>query len=119
MSVGVITILSLPAAGFLRAVAAAVWCSIMSAELRFISSTNKRFKRIRISSDGECELQNQDGNWETAKITQACVVLPRLAWLRLQPGNGRCHCELVSGDARESEQWRRLQVIWRHLGAAR
>ena len=119
MLLGVVTILSLPVAGFLRAVSVFVWCAIVGAELGFISSAHKRFTRIRISCGGECELRNKDGEWEAAIIAGGCVVWSQLAWLRLQLPSGRCHLELVSGDVRESEQWRRLQVIWRHLGGAR
>ena len=119
MLLGVVTILSLPVAGFLRAASTFVWCAIVGAELGFISSTHKRFTRLRISSEGECDLRNKEGEWVAAKIAGGCVVLAQMAWLRLQLPSGRCHLELVSGDVCESEQWRRLQVIWRHLGAAR
>ena len=119
MLVGFVPILSLPIDIFLCAAAASVWCAVVSAQLGVISSAHKRFTRIRISCGGECELRNKDGEWEAAIIAGGCVVWSQLAWLRLQLPSGRCHLELVSGDVRESEQWRRLQVIWRHLGGAR
>jgi len=118
MIMGAVVILGLPIDARIGAAAVSLWCLIGGAELRFISSAHKRFSRIRIFSDGDFELLDRNGNWQTAKRASGCVVLPRLAWLRLQPANGRCYRELVRGDSRESKQWRRLQVIWRHLGTA-
>jgi len=40
-----------------------------------------------------------------------------LAWLVLASPDGRRWLALLQGDSRESEQWRRLQVIWRHMGS--
>jgi hypothetical protein len=119
MLIGVVPILSLPFGEFWCAAAASLWCAIVSAQLGFISSAHKRFSRIRIGSDGECQLCDQNGDWQKAKMRGGCVVLPRLAWLRLQPCKGHCYYALIRGDSRESKQWRRLQVIWRHLGRAR
>lgn len=119
MMLGVITILSLPIDILLCAVAATLWCLLGSAELHFIAAAQRRFSRIRIFSDGRCELLDRDRTWQAAKLTSACVVLSRQAWLQVQPDSGRCYRELVRGDARENKQWRRLQVIWRHLGASR
>ena len=119
MTLGLITILSLSMDTLLRAAAMSLWGLVGSAELHFIASAQKRFLRIRIFSDGRCELLDHGGQWHSGKLKDACVVLPRQAWLQVQPDSGRCYRELVRGDARENKQWRRLQVIWRHLGAAR
>ena len=86
---GFLIILSLPVIGILRAVVATAWCAIVSAELRFISSAHKRFTGIRITSDGECALRNQNGHWEEAIIARSSVVLPQLAWLQLKASQRR------------------------------
>ncbi len=57
-------------------------------------------------------------DWQTAAIGNGCVVMRKLAWLRLKPATGARYHELLRRNSLESEQWRRLQVIWRHLGAA-
>jgi hypothetical protein len=90
----------------------------MGVELIAISSAHKQFGRIRMHSDGRIELHDNDGHWQTATIGNGCIVLRKLAWLRLQPTSGARYHELLRRNSLQSEQWRRLQVIWRHLGAA-
>jgi hypothetical protein len=49
------------------------------------------------------------------------VLLSELGWIRLSvvlpDGRKLVLGEFVRGNARESADWRRLQVIWRHIGA--
>ena len=118
MSLGLITIVSLPIDGLLRAAGSSIWLIAMGAELILISSAHKQFGRIRVHSDGLVELRDNDGYWQTATIGNGSIVLRRLAWLRLKPASGARYHELLRRNSLQSEQWRRLQVIWRHLGAA-
>ena len=117
MSIGLITIISLPIDSSLRAAGSSIWLLAMGAELMVISSAHKRFGRIRMHSDGRVELYDNEGIWQPAAIGNGCVVLRKLAWLRLKPATGTRYHELLRRNSLESEQWRRLQVIWRHLGA--
>jgi len=114
---GLIVIISLPIDGWLRAAGSSIWLIVMGVELRVISSAHKRFGRIRVHSDGQIELQDNEGHWRAATIANGCVVTQKLAWLRLKPATGARYHELLRRNSLESEQWRRLQVIWRHLGA--
>jgi len=116
---GVLTILGLPIDNFVRAILAGLWLIVTAAELALIASAHKKFRRIRIHCDGQVMLCDRDGNWQAAAITSGCVLLPSLGWLKLRPASGGTYRELICGNSRESEQWRRLQVIWRHLGSAR
>ena len=118
MSLGLITIISLPIDGLLRAAGSSVWLTAMGRELIVISSAHKRFGRIRIHSDGQVELHDNDGHWQAATIGNGSIVLPKLAWLRIKPASGGRYNVLLRRNSLQSEQWRRLQVIWRHLGAA-
>ena len=118
MILGLITIISLPIDGWLRVAGISIWLIATGAELTVISSAHKRFDRIRLHSDGQVELHDGDGHWRAATIGNGCVVLRKLAWVRLKPATGARYHELLRRNSRESEQWRRLQVIWRHLGAA-
>ena len=117
MLTGLIVIISLPIDGWIRAAGISIWLIAMGAELRVISSAHKRFRRIRMHSDGQVELQDNEGHWQTATIANGSVVTQKLAWMRLKPATGARYHELLRRNALESEQWRRLQVIWRHLGA--
>ncbi len=118
MSLGIVTIVSLPIDGLLRAAGSTIWLTGMGVELIVISSAHKQFGRIRMHSDGRIELQDNDGHWQTATIGNGSIVLRKLAWLRLKPASGARYHELLRRNSLQSEQWRRLQVIWRHLGAA-
>ena len=116
MLLGLVTISGLPVNDSYRAVGAGVWLLVTGAELTVILSAHKRFSRIRLHHDGQVELCDEDGSWHAATMVSGCVVLRGLAWLRLKPAHGARYHELIRGNSRESEQWRRLQVIWRHLG---
>ena len=118
MAFGLITIISLPIDGLLRAAGSSIWLIAMGAELIVISSAHKRFGRIRMHSDGQVELRDNDGHWHGATIGNGSIVLPKLAWLRIKTASGGRYHELLRRNSMQSEQWRRLQVIWRHLGAA-
>ena len=74
--------------------------------------------KLRIAAGGLAERQRRDGTWEPSSLCAGSVVLPRVAWLRIAPRHGRPYAELVGAGNQGSEDWRRLQVIWRHIGAA-
>jgi hypothetical protein len=102
----------------LRIAVALGWCFRAGREIADISTSHKRYSRLRVFADGSVELCAADGEWQAAAIGRGCVVLPTVAWLNLPLSGGGRYRALLRGDARESKQWRRLQVIWRHLGAA-
>ena len=74
-------------------------------------------RRIRIHSDGEAAVLNNDGEWLPGALQTGSVLLRRLGWLRIRGASGQVFLELIRGNARQSHDWRRLQVIWRHIGA--
>ena len=71
---------------------------------------------LRIRGDGGVEIEAPGGRRVAATLQPGSLVLQRYAWLRLQPDSGRPYAELLQGDLRENEDWRRFQVIWRHFG---
>ena len=72
---------------------------------------------LRLGADGSLEIEGLDGRRHAATLDSGSFVLQRFAWLRISPSTGTAYGELVRGNARESEEWRRFQVIWRHIGA--
>ena len=110
-----------------------VWQLPISAELRWLGGTGwalatggrgwltwktqAHWRRLRIVAGGPVIVETRNGQQVDAAMTGNCVVLARLAWLDLVTTDGSRFCALVSGNARESEQWRRFQVIWRHMGS--
>ena len=119
---GTVTICSLSIDVRLGALGVTVWSLQGGIQWRLISSAHKRFRRLRIHCDGAAELLDNSGEWHSAIICKECIVLSTFAWLKLKPAQGGSYFELLRGDARgpspENKQWRRLQVIWRHLGTA-
>ena len=73
---------------------------------------------LRIAAGGHVECRRPDGSWAPAALCAGSVVLPGIAWLRVAPGDGPRYAELVCARRQGTQEWRRLQVIWRHIGAA-
>ena len=75
-----------------------------------------RWSGLRVAADGTIDVQG-GGRHVAARVLPGSVVLPHVAWLRIQADNGDQWGELMAGNHRESEEWRRFQVIFRHLNA--
>ena len=115
---GLIIVPTLPLAATLRVALAIAWTGLCSYEWLAMWRGYVTGGRLRIDAGGSVERQCLDGTWESARLCAGSVVVSRFAWLRIAPPGMRPYAELVAGDGRESEDWRRLQVIWRHIGAA-
>jgi hypothetical protein len=119
MFAGTLIIFSMSALHGWRWLGVSCWLAMTGVELRDIAAGYKRFTKIRIDDGGVVALQDAGGSWVPARLLHGSIVLPRLAWLRLRAANGCRYGELLRCDPRQSEAWRRLQVLWRHLGGAR
>lgn len=95
-----------------------VWAVAGIRSLVRVAAGHARCRRIRLEAGGRVELLDPGGEWRRARLGDGCVVLGRIAWLRLESGDGYCFGELLRGGPRHGEEWRRFQVIWRHLGRA-
>lgn len=116
---GLWVIVGLPTGAELRLLAAAVWTAIFAVEYRRRRTAQQQLQRIQVHVDGSVALLGANGVWSSAELARDCVVLARLAWIRVRTSGGRLQYELLRGCARESEDWRRFQVIWRHLPGRR
>ena len=108
----------LPVSAGLEAVLALVWLVLSGRECHATWRGYAGGGAMRIAADGEVRVQCRSGRWQPASLRPGCVVLPRIAWLRIDPEGMQPYAELVTAESQESEDWRRLQVIWRHIGAA-
>ena len=115
---GLLLTLQLPVATGYKSLITACWLAICSYEWLSNWFAYARFGILRIDAEGRIERSRGDGAWQAHRLRPGSVVLSRLAWLRLSAGGGLHYAELFRGDARESNDWRRFQVIWRHVGAA-
>ena len=118
MLVGAAICLALPIAWKWCLAASCLWMLISERELRVIAKGNKQFRGIRIDANGAAALLTRDGDWLPATLLAGSVVLPSLAWLRFKDQDGHHRAELIACKSPENKAWRRLQVIWRHLGAS-
>ena len=87
-------------------------------ELRRLRRGFRSCREIRLANDGGALLLDEDGNWVAASLRPGSLVLPRLAWLRLRTAHGVLVTELIGAHSRAGQDWRRLQVIWRHIGSS-
>jgi len=101
----------------LRAAGCLVWVAIGRFELQRLTQGFEACRVIRIDSSGEITILDNDDKWVPATLLTGSVLLRKLGWMRLQDQSGQIFLELIRGDARQSQDWRRLQVIWRHIGA--
>lgn len=110
---GLALIAGLPVPGPARGAAIVLWTAWAARELRVHLRAYRRWSGYRIAADGDIGLLH--GSREhRGRLLPGCVVLPGVAWLRLAGQGGPAWGELVRRDSRESEAWRRLQVIFRH-----
>jgi hypothetical protein len=119
MLVGLVIIAGLPLPATWRGPIVVAWCAACGRELRQLGNAYRQYRAVRVFSDGTIELRGAEATVASAQLLPGSIVLPGLAWLRLRLENGRTSGELLRGNIGEDEDWRRLQVIWRHLGAAR
>ena len=112
---GVIAGLEAPPA--MRIAGIAVWMASMTAQLRALRQGWSQCLAFRVGADGAVAVLRPDGEWSTGRLEPDGVLLRRWGWIRLRAGSGRPFAELVRGSCRQSREWRRLQVIWRHVGA--
>ena len=102
----------------LKIVLAVAWVGLCGREWWALRRAYAAGGALRIAAGGEVERRSRDGTWEPARLCAGSVVLPRIAWLRIAPRGAPPYAELVWPETCRSEDWRRLQVIWRHIGAA-
>ncbi|MEX2122528.1 MAG: hypothetical protein WD795_01455 [Woeseia sp.] len=110
---GAFLILDLPLLPGPKAAFAALWLCAGLLEFRAQCRGMCRISRIRVDSEGRLRGQTPEGEVEPLQLLTGSVVLRRVAWLRLRFADGAEYGELLTGNARLDEQWRRLQLIWR------
>lgn len=116
---GLAMILALPVAFLWRVAGALLWLLSATREIRVIANGYKRCQRMRIEYNGDMQVTMPDGCCLPATLLAGSVVLRKIAWLRFEAQNGQQFAELIRGRSPQNKDWRRLQVIWRHLGAGR
>ena len=117
IAAGLVLILTLEYGAGIRAIACIFWALLGRIEIRRVQRGFESCAAIRIYSDGEIAVLNERHQWIPGRLQTGTMILRRFAWMRVQTANGSQIMEPLHGDARVSEDWRRLQVISRHIGA--
>jgi len=116
---GIVAIAGLPFAGTWRALGAVIWVAVSVVELSSVAKGHYCCQSLRIEQDGNMQITMTNGCCVPATLSAGSVVLGSFGWLRFTAENGRRHVELIRRESPGNKDWRRLQVIWRHLGAGR
>ena len=114
---GALAIATLPAGMSWKSLGVASWLAVGSRDLWLIAAGYKRCARIRLHPEGSVQIFSYRGHAAAATLCAGSIVTAGFAWLRIELAGGRRLGLLLRRNASENKDWRRLQVIWRHLGA--
>jgi hypothetical protein len=114
---GVLVIFNLPTDLWIRMAACVLWVGASIREHGQLQRGWDDCRALRFAANGEITVLGADQVWRTARRETGSVLLRTVGWIRLRDYRGVVFGELVSGDDRASPDWRRFQVIWRHVGA--
>ncbi len=118
---GVTLIIVLPVALVFRLVAAILWSMLALQELSRLRRAWNTCHGLRFFADGAIAVLMPGQVWQPACLLPGGILLRKTGWIRLKvalpAGRKIVLGELLRGSCRENHDWRRLQVIWRHVGA--
>ena len=115
--VGLVVILGLAAPLPMRLAGAALWTAVVAGQMARLHLGWVSCLALRVFADGSVAVLGPDGAWTPGRLEPDGVLLRRWGWIRLRAGSGHPFAEPLRGSCRESREWRRLQVAWRHIGA--
>jgi len=114
---GNLLIISLPLPTIASLVGMALWSLISVRELRALRCAWAGCVALRITANGDVGVLGPNLEWRSAQLVSGSILLRKAGWIRLKTGSGRVFAELVRAGGQRGRDWRRLQVIWRHIGA--
>jgi hypothetical protein len=113
---GLFLIARMPLTLSLRSLLGLLWSFGSYLELRPFWRAYRLFSRIRVLANGDVRLCNRRLEWVPGCLQRGSVLLWRLGWLRVKTHDGHRFAELVTMVGQPQREWRRLQLIWRHIG---
>ncbi len=117
VAAGAALILSMPLALLPRLAGAGLWLIAGAYDVERQRRAYRRYRGLKLDCEGRLELLDRRGEWLAARLLPGSLVLRHYGWLRVRDERGRVFAEPVRGHCRDSRDWRRLQVLWRHVGA--
>ena len=92
------------------------WIGLVAWELVRQGRGAVRVARIRVFADGEMTVCDRQGRNCCVRLLAGTLVLPGLAWLRLEFPDGNKYGELVAPRTGKDKQWHRFMLIWQQIG---
>jgi hypothetical protein len=114
---GFVLLLGTPLPGGALVLLVLAWSWLCLRDWRNQLRAYRRVAAIRICSDGCIETVDMHGQTERVQLRAGSLILPRVAWLRLEFADRSHFGELLSGDARRCARWHWLQLASRQHGA--
>jgi len=112
MTVGIILVTQLHIPSPWRGVIGAIWFADSLRELRNLRLGAARVSAVTLNSAGNIAAIDFDGDSHELTLLTGSMVLPGLAWFRVQFTSGRRYAELFSRKRAGPEIWHRLQLLW-------
>ena len=114
---GVAVILTMPMHPLVLLAACGGWLGFSYSELARLRRGYSRCYRLRFAASGDLWLLGAEGTWQPARLLPGSLLLRRVGWIVLRSAGSGRFAEPIRGHCRKDSDWRRLQVIWRHIGA--
>jgi hypothetical protein len=114
---GVAAIFTLPVPPPQRAGAALLWSAWSGWGMWRLIGRWRTYVALRVSADGSVRLRRSDGEWREATLLPGSILLQDWGWIRLRTHGGAAFAEPCRAGRQDRRDWRRLQVLWRHIGA--
>ncbi len=113
---GLVLLLLMPLPAGVRALLILGWSWMCVHDWRSQLRAYRRVAAIRIQVTGLIETIRPGGYAEPVRLLGGSLVLPRIAWLRLEFADRSRYGELLAGDSRLCPGWHWLQLSWRQHG---
>jgi hypothetical protein len=114
---GLVILAALPVAVPWKCALALGFSALSLAELAIFVRAYRECAWLTLHADGSVEIEAADGRRREARLLPGSVVLRQWAWLRMKSPAAPAWAEPLTPGAQDREQWRRFQVICRHLTA--
>ena len=114
---GTLILATLPLPGGLAWPAGLAWNGWVGAELLLARRAYRGCAAYTLAAGGKLAVTGQGGSRLAGTLAPGSVVLANYAWLRVAVPGRRPWGELLRRQDQDREQWRRFQVICRHLPA--
>lgn len=117
MVTGIAVILWMPVLLWQTLALQVTWCLFSASELYRTWRCYKSASAYLVYADGTVDILAYDGSRKSGVYASGSIAGRRIAWLRVRRADGRMVSEFIARKTQESEEWRRFQVICRHVPA--